>query len=310
MKTTSRLFRVAFVLTTILLTLAGSPLFAEDTASETKLPQPELLWSNGAPDAKGDTPNDKPTLTTFLAEADKANGTSIVVCPGGGYGGVCYDREGVETAKWLNSLGVAAFVLDYRHQGRGYGHPAPLQDVQHAIRTVRAKAKELNLAQDRIGVLGCSAGGHLASSAGTHFDKGDPAATDPIDQTSCRPDFMVLCYPVIAFGEPFTHVGSQHNLLGADADTELVQKMSSEKQVTSETPPTFIFSMDEDEVVPSENAISFYLALRKAKVPAELHVYEKGCHGSGIYYPVETGVKTWHTQCENWLRDRGLIPAK
>ena len=309
MQTTLYRFAPYFFLTVILLGTVCPILFAND-ALQTDLPKQELLWPEGAPGAKGDTSNDKPTLTTFLPESSKANGTAVVICPGGGYNSVCYDREGVGTAKWFNSLGIAAFVLDYRHRGRGYGHPAPLQDVQRAIRMVRSKVKELNLATDRIGVFGCSAGGHLATSAGIYFTKGNPTASDPSEQVSSRPDFMILCYPVIAFGEPYTDVDSQHNLLGKEADAKLIKKMSIEKQVTSETPPAFIFSMDQDKEVPSENAVVFYLALRKAKVPAELHVYEKGRHGSGIYFQVDTGVKTWYTQCENWLRDRGLLPTK
>ena len=284
--------------------LACPTLWAEEDKAES--PKPELLWPEGTPGIK----DFKPTLTTFLADPAKANGVAVVVCPGGGYGGVCMEREGVATAEWLNSIGISAFVVNYRNRGNGYGHPAPLQDAQRAMRIARSRAEDLKIDPNRIGIMGFSAGGHLASSAGTHFDKGNPDATDPIEKVSCRPDFMILCYPVIAFGEPFTHVGSQHNLLGQDADAKLVEEMSSEKQVTSETPPTFLFSMNEDKVVPSENAVSFYMALRKAKVPAELHIYEKGIHGSGGYYRVDTGVKTWFNQCENWLRDRGIIPAK
>lgn len=269
---------------------------------------PEPLWPEGAPGALGTEAKDIPTMMTFLPPAENPAKTAVVIVPGGGYGGVCVEQEGVRSAKWLNSLGIAAFVVDYRQRGRGYGHPAPLQDAQRAIRTVRAKAAELGISPDRIGIMGFSAGGHLASSAGTHFDKGNPDSEDPIERAGCRPDFLILGYPVIAFGEPFTHVGSQHNLLGQDADAALIAKMSSEKQVTAQTPPTFLFTMSEDTVVPAENAISFYMALRKAGVPAELHVYEKGIHGAAVYYDdVTTGVKTWHAQCENWLRDRGLL---
>ena len=281
--------------------LAGTFLFAAE-------PAPEPLWPDGAPGAHGTEAKDVPTMMTFLPPKERATGTAVVITPGGGYGGVCVDREGITSAKWLNSLGIAAFVVDYRQRGRGYGHPAPLQDAQRAVRTVRSRAKELGIRPDRIGIMGFSAGGHLASSAGTHWDKGDAEAKDPIDRVSCRPDFMILGYPVIAFGEPFTHVGSQDNLLGKDADAALVKKMSSEKQVTAETPPTFLFTMSDDKVVPAENAIGFYMALRKAGVPAELHVYEKGKHGAAVYFTdTATGVKTWHTQCENWLRDRGLL---
>jgi len=177
-------------------------------------PRRELLWPNGAPGAKGDKPEDKPTLTIFLPERSKANGTAVVICPGGGYGFLATDHEGKQIAEWLNSLGVAGFMLEYRHLGRGYGHPAPLQDAQRAIRTVRARAAQWNVNPTRIGIIGFSAGGHLASTAGTHFDKGDPQAADIIERASSRPDFMILCYPVIDFGEPYNNQGSQENLIG------------------------------------------------------------------------------------------------
>ena len=218
-------------------------------------PEKVLLWPNGAPGAKGDQPDDKPTLTICLPEPAKANGTAVVICPGGGYGNLAVDHEGQQIAEWSNSLGVAGFIVEYRHRRKGYGHPAPLQDAQRAIRTVRAGAAGWKIDPAKIGVMGFSAGGHLASTAGTHFDKGDPNSTDPIERAGCRPDFMILCYPVIAFDEPFTHRGSQRNLLGEDADAALVRSMSSEKQVTPETPPTFLFHTDEDKGVPPENSV-------------------------------------------------------
>lgn len=272
-------------------------------------PKIELLWPDGAPGAKGDKPADKPTLTIWLPEKEKRSGAAVVVCPGGGYGYLSMDSEGAQVAEWLNSLGVAALVLEYRHHGTGYHHPAPLEDAQRAIRTVRARAAEFGVKPDQIGILGFSAGGHLASSAGTHFDAGKSDAKDPIERASCRPDFMVLCYPVIALGESYTHRGSQRNLLGKNADPKLVKSLSSEKQVTKETPPTFLFTTNEDKPVPAENSVMFYLALRKAGVPAELHCYEKGRHGLGLirgkrYAP---GVVTWPTMCENWFRIHGWI---
>jgi acetyl esterase/lipase len=269
-------------------------------------PQRELLWPNGAPGEKGDKPDDKPTLTIFLPEKSKATGTAVVICPGGGYGHLSVDLEGKQIAEWLNSLGVAGFVLEYRHQGRGYGHPAPLQDAQRAIRTVRAKADQWNVNPSHIGIMGFSAGGHLASTAGTHFDKGDSQAADPIEKVSCRPDFMILCYAVIAFGEPYTHRGSQTNLIGKDAPDELVKSLSNEKQVTPDTPPTFLFHTDEDKTVPSENSIQFYLALHKAKVPAELHIYRKGGHGTGLAQKIP-GTSNWPKACEEWLRGQKLL---
>jgi len=181
-----------------------------------------------------------------------------------------------------------------------------MQDAQRAIRTVRARAADWNVNPARLGIIGFSAGGHLASTAGTHFDKGDSQAADPIERESCRPDFMILCYPVIAFGELYTHQGSQNNLIGKDAPAELVKSLSNEKQVTPETPPTFLFHTDEDKTVPSENSIQFYLALHKAKVPAELHIYQKGGHGQGLAGKIP-GTSNWPKACEEWLRKQKLL---
>lgn len=267
-------------------------------------PQVELLWPKGAPDAKGTEPKDKPTLILYPAE--KPNGAAIVVCPGGGYGALAMGHEGHDIAKWLNSFGVSAFILDYRHRNKGYGHPAPLQDAQRAIRTVRHRAASFGVDPKRVGILGFSAGGHLASSAGTHYDAGRSDAEDPIDRVSCRPDFLVLCYAVIALGEPYTHQGSQRNLLGADAPAELVKSMSNEKQVTSDTPPTFLWHTTQDTGVPPENSVYFYLALRRAKVPAEMHIFEVGRHGVGLGADIP-GTQQWPKLCEQWLANRGLL---
>jgi acetyl esterase/lipase len=272
-------------------------------------PKVELLWPKGAPGAKGERPEDKPTLIVYLPEASQATGAAVCVCPGGGYGGLAMDHEGHQIARWFNSLGVAAFIVDYRHRGKGYGHPAPLDDAQRAIRTVRARAGQWKVDPERIGVMGFSAGGHLASTAATHFDAGHEKAEDPIQRVSCRPDFAILCYPVIAFDEPYTHRGSQRNLLGEDPDPELVQSLSNEKQVTAETPPTFLFHTDEDKGVPPENSVHFYLALRRAKVPAELHVYREGRHGLGLA-PDTPGTANWPKQCEDWMRGLGLLERK
>jgi len=266
----------------------------------------ELLWPKGAPGAKGDQAADKPTLTVCLPKPELANGAAIVICPGGGYAGLATDHEGRQVAAWLNSIGVAGFILEYRHHGRGYEHPAPLQDAQRAIRTVRARAEEFKVDPRRIGILGFSAGGHLASTAGTHFDRGDPSATDSIEKASCRPDFMVLCYAVIAFGEPYTHRGSQTNLIGRNPTAELVRSLSNEKQVTKDTPPTFLFHTDQDTAVPAENSVQFYFAFRKAHVPAELHIFRTGQHGLGLA-PNTPGTSEWPKCCENWLRSQGLL---
>jgi len=285
----------------LLLFAVNDPLLAEQ-------PKVELLWPQGAPGAKGEQPADKPTLTFFLPEEAKAVGTAVVICPGGGYGGLAVDHEGRQIAQWFNQFGVAGIVLEYRHRGRGYGHPAPLQDAQRAIRTVRARAAEWKIAPDRIGIMGFSAGGHLASTAGTHFDKGDPNSADPIERIGCRPDFLVLCYPVIAFNEPYTHRGSQENLLGKDADPALVRSLSNEKQVTAETPPTFLFHTDADSGVPSENSVQFYLALRRAHVPAEMHIYRAGQHGLGLAAGVP-GTRTWPDRLKDWMQVQKLLPA-
>ncbi len=272
-------------------------------------PTEELLWPDGAPGALGDEEKDKPKLIIYLPDREKANGAAIVICPGGGYGGLAMGHEGHDIARWLNSLGVAGFICDYRHRGKGYGHPAPMQDVQRALRTVRARADEFGVDPKRIGVLGFSAGGHLASTADTHFDKGRADADDPIERVSCRPDFAVLCYAVIAFDEPYTHRGSQENLLGKDADPELVRSLSNEKQVTPETPPTFLWSTDEDTAVPAENSVEFYLALRQNKVPAELHVYRQGRHGIGLGANVP-GASAWPEACAAWMKGLGMLEKK
>jgi len=233
-------------------------------------------------------------------------GTAVVICPGGGYQLLAVDHEGRQIAEWFNSLGVSAFVWEYRHRKRGYGHPAPLQDAQRAVRTIRARAVEWNIRPNQIGIIGFSAGGHLASSVSTHFDAGDPKAADPIQRVSCRPDFAVLCYPVIVFDEPYTHRGSQVNLLGADAPAELVDSLSSEKQVTSETPPTFLMHTDEDKGVPAENSVQYYLALRRAGVPAELHIYRPGRHGLGLAADTP-GLCAWPEQLRAWMAGQGFL---
>lgn len=270
-----------------------------------------LLWPDGAPGARGNDDGDKPSLTLYLPAKDKANGAAVVICPGGGYGHLAMDHEGHQIAQWLNSLGVAGFILKYRHSrsGAGYGHPAPLQDAQRAIRMVRRRAEQWNVDSSRIGIIGFSAGGHLASSAGTHFNTRYGEARDAIDELSCRPDFMILGYPVISFTEWYTHKGSRKNLLGEKLDPQLVEHFSNEKQVTPETPPTFLVHADDDRGVPVENSISFYLALRKAKVPAEMHIYEKGGHGFGP----GTGkgaCSSWMTRCADWMKGRGLLEKK
>jgi acetyl esterase/lipase len=215
------------------------------------------------------------------------------------------DHEGDQIARWLNSLGIQAFVLQYRIAPR-YHYPAPLLDAQRAIRFVRAHAADYRIAPGRIGIWGFSAGGHLASTTGTHFDAGDASAADPIDRASSRPDFMILAYPVISFTTPYTHTGSMHNLLGDNPDPKLVASLSNETQVTAQTPPTFLFHTDEDNGVPPENSVLFYLALRKAGVPAEMHIYERGPHGVGLA-STDAVLASWAGRLKDWLEIRGLL---
>ena len=269
----------------------------------------ELLWPKGAPEALGTNPEDSPSLTIFRPPEGTANGAAMVICPGGGYGHLADVKEGSDVAAWLNSFGVTGCVLKYRLSPR-YRHPAPIHDAQRAIRLVRSHATEWKLDPQRIGILGFSAGGHLASTAGTHFDLGNPEATDAIDKVSCRPDLMVLCYPVISFSSPFTHVGSRNNLLGPHADPKLFEALSNEKHVTRETPPTFLFHTSADTGVPPENSLIFYLALHAKGVPAELHIYEQGRHGVGLA-PNDPVLSTWPCRCSQWLEVRGFLkPAK
>jgi acetyl esterase/lipase len=267
-------------------------------------PKPELLWPDGAPGAVGNEDIDKPTLTPYLVPAGRGTGTAVVVCPGGGYLHLAMDHEGEQVARWLNSLGVEAFVLKYR-LGPKYHHPVELGDAQRAIRTVRARAAEFRVMPDRVGIMGFSAGGHLASTAGTHFDAGKASDADPTERVGSRPDFLILGYPVISFG-PYAHKGSPRALLGDNPDPKLVESLSNELQVTAQTPPTFLFHTTEDKTVPVENSVLFYLALRKAGVPAEMHIYERGPHGVGLA-ATDEALSTWPGRLADWLRGRGLL---
>lgn len=289
-------------MTNLALLTLGLTLFAADNQ-----PKVELLWPKGAPGAAGTEERDKPSLTLYLPPADKATGTAVVVCPGGGYSGLAVGHEGKEPAEWLNRHGIAAFVLRYR-LGPRYHHPAPLQDAQRALRIVRGRAKEWHLDPKRIGIWGFSAGGHLASTAATHFDDGKRDADDPIERVSCRPDFAILCYPVITLQPPYAHMGSRRNLLGDKPDEGLVESLCNDKQVTERTPPTFLFHTGADTAVPPENSILFYQALRRHKVPAELHIYQEGPHGVGL--AVGRGAAAaWPDQLAAWLKTRGLLSA-
>jgi acetyl esterase/lipase len=269
-------------------------------------PRMMRLWAGAAPGALGTAEADIPTLT-YYAPNGRGSGTAVIVAPGGGYGHLAMNHEGRQVANWLNAQGVAAFVLVYR-LGPRYHHPIELGDAQRAIRLVRSRAGEFGVRPDRIGFMGFSAGGHLASTVGTHFDAGNAAATDAVDRASSRPDFLILAYPVVTSAAPYAHQGSFRNLLGESPDPALVENLSNERQVTADTPPTFLFHTNADTTVPAENSVLFYLALRKAGVPAELHIFEPGAHGVGLALndPV---LQAWPPLLSTWLRQRGLLTA-
>jgi len=291
----------------VLLLLAGVSIFAgavstahSQPAAQTPLP----LWPDGAPGALGKGPDDIPTLTPFLPDAATATSAAMVVCPGGGYSGLAA-HEGEAYAHWLNKLGITAFVLKYRLGSAGYRHPRMLEDAARAVRMVRFHAADWKLDPDRIGIIGSSAGGHLASTLLTHFDLGQADAPDPVDRVSCKPALGVLCYPVITMGEQ-THHGSRDNLLGKDPSPALIQELSNELHVTRETPPCFLFHTDEDAAVPVENSLEFAAALRRAGVPFELHIYEHGEHGVGLGTSSADPIKmhAWTRECQRWLKEQ------
>ena len=271
-------------------------------------PETIRLWETDAPHVIGDEPKDIPKLILYPANGDAKTDVAVVVFPGGGYGGLAMGHEGHQIAEWLNDHGISAFICDYRHRGKGYQHPAPMLDAQRAIQTVRSSAASYGISPDKIGVIGFSAGGHLASTVATHHQDADSASDDPVERVNSRPDFAILCYPVIAFDEPFTHRGSQINLLGKDPDADLVRKLSNEKSVTEKNPPTFLFHTTDDKAVPPENSIVFYMALRKAGVPAELHVFEPGRHGLGLAKQLP-GVSAWSDHCLTWMRHHGWLDS-
>jgi acetyl esterase/lipase len=260
------------------------------------------LWEGDAPGALGQRPQDIPTLTPYLPDPAKRNGASIVVLPGGGYGNLAA-HEGPGEAEWFASHGFTAYVLRYRLGSQGYRHPNELGDVARAVRTARAWARRDGLDPARIGVIGSSAGGHLAATIATKFDAGKSDASDPVERESSRPDLVVLCYPVITMGE-FTHAGSRNQLLGPNPAPELLQNLSAELQVTKDTPPCFIWSTNEDRTVPVENSLMFAAALRKAGVPFSIHIYEKGSHGLGM----RPAAPPWTDQLLYWFKERKFMP--
>jgi acetyl esterase/lipase len=291
----------AFVITCVV-AVAAQPPAAPPLMQD---PQTLLLWPAGAPGALGTTDADKPAITVYMPPNTTGPMTAVIIAPGGSYTRLSMNNEGRLPASYLNSLGIAAFVLRYR-LGPAYHHPIELGDAQRAIRIVRSRAAEWHIAPDRIGIMGFSAGGHLASSASTHAEQGRADAADPIDRVSSRPDFAVLGYPVISLVESFAHQGSKTNLLGEHPDAALARSLSSETQVTASTPPAFIYQTNADTVVPAENAVAYYLALRKAGVTAELHIFRNGAHGTGLAQQ-DAALAEWPRLLANWLRVSGFL---
>lgn len=267
---------------------------------------PIVLWENGAPNALGKESVDVPTITPFLAPKETATGSAILVLPGGGYQHLSDIKEGSKVAEWLNSLGISAFVLKYR-LGPKYGQPNQLLDAARAVRIIRARAKEWNLDEKRIGILGFSAGGHLASTLATHFDAGKLDSKDEIERVSSRPDLQILIYPVITMGE-FTHQGSKKNLLSENPSEDLIKLYSNELQITKDTPPAFLVHTMTDTAVPVENSIQYIAALRKNDVPFEFHLYEQGAHGFGL--GTNPYLQSWSARCADWLDLRGFTKKK
>ncbi len=289
----------------LFLTIAATVAAQQRAPAILQEPQTIRLWTDRAPGAAGDDDPDKPALTIYMPSDTTGPMTAVVIAPGGGYGRLSMNLEGRIPANFLNSLGVAAFVLKYR-LGPKYHHPVELGDAQRTIRMVRARAAEWHIDPNRIGMMGFSAGGHLAASASTHFDSGDAKSADPVERASSRPDFAVLCYPVITMTEAWTHQGSKTNLLGDSPPLELARSMSMETQVRSTTPPTFIYQTNMDTSVPAENAVSYYLALRKAGVPAEIHVFRNGPHGTGLGM-TDPALSAWPQLLANWMRVSGFL---
>jgi len=267
---------------------------------------PIPLWPNGAPGALGTSSNDIPTITPYLPDPALATGAAMVICPGGGYQHLA-PHEGNDYALWLNQHGVTCFVLKYRLGSNGYHHPAELNDAARAMRWVRANADEYKVDPHRVGMMGSSAGGHLTATLMTHFDAGDASASDVVERQSSRPDIGILCYAVITFGE-FAHKGSREFLLGTNQTPELIHELSAETQVTSNTPPCFLWTTFEDKTVPMENTMMFADALRKNHVPFDLHIYEHGGHGMGLKdKPPFEHPHPWANDCLFWLKAQNFV---
>jgi acetyl esterase/lipase len=254
------------------------------------------LWDGDAPGALGNSDDDIPTLTDYGEPGTTGVRPACVVCPGGGYG-MLAEHEGKPVAHWLESIGVRAFVLKYR-LGPRYHHPAMLNDAERSIRYVRQNAASLGVGTT-VGVLGFSAGGHLASTVSTHHSAGDQAAGDPVDRNSSRPDFSILLYPVVTMSDPFTHAGSRENLLGKNPEPHLIDQLSNERTVALDTPPTFLFHGADDQIVPIQNSLDYALALAGHKIPFEMGVPAHGPHGFGLGEPGSP--LDWRTSCAEWL---------
>ena len=294
------------VILSVVLFVAFVGVLGCQTQETTEVARVEMLWPKRIPGQKNVFEGDTPTLTYYLPSEEKDATAAVIICPGGGYRNLAIYHEGHQVAQWLNSIGVAGFILRYRHHGDGYVHPTPLRDAQRAIRTVRARAAEYNVDPDKVGIMGFSAGGHLASTAGTLFSENSYEKQDEIDEASSRPDFMVLVYASVSLKKKQESGGSLSHILGNDPDPALVEKLSTVTQVTKETPPTFLIQSGADPTVPAEQSVMFYQALLKAGVPAEFHLYQTGRHGFGLGTKRDGPVSTWPNVCANWMRQMGF----
>lgn len=298
----------AFIILGILL-LSASIIFSQDHKLQ--------LWEGKLPNSndvkiieKADTSDiiriqqvDRPNIEVYLPSKKYMTGEAVVICPGGGYSIIAYHWEGIDVAKWFNSKGIAAIVLKYRlpHTANNVeGKLSPFLDAQRAMRITRFNADKWGIDPNKIGVMGFSAGGHLASTLGTHYSE-DFFVTDKIDSVSARPDFMILMYPVITFREPYLHRGSREFLIGRTEDSKLIDYYSGELNITAETPPTFLIHADDDTVVPVENSLMFYKKLHENEIPVEMHIFPEGGHGFGLAIGKE-GAEQWKELCFSWIK--------